>query len=917
MLTRESMRPVELARHMVEDRSLWMFADPALAEAIREAWELNTTPGFRHDLLRLIRDGKIAACADLARATISRTNREVDQVAALDALQACGDKKSLHEAAATLLADPSAVSARLAAGFAKILYPDYLSISQLLTLIDLSQPVREHVVNTFPYVIPQLYEAAPDVTARRALLAGISDLCLTPPFAADYQQISRKHLELAARLHPLARGEIQMLGHGDPSASMVRLLMVVERAERHPTRVDENPPLRFLVRGHQKLNRALFWADVEFFRRYSVHGNPLVRWWHVHFFGGMPLWAFGPDDLVWLREDIRCRDVEEERRVAFSAVLGILNDAGRLAAEAAELRKEVSSDPALLADLDQYLAAPAERDGETDDEQEIERLRRERAVQTERDKASWVEFANFLRADPGQLCDPAKLRTWKSGAFRLKHLTVWLQQRTGKQDDEAPLDWRFLEQGFGHEVAVAYRDGMKLLWQLIPPKRTARKPGNGITFSWTSVLSYGGIGLEASEDPEWTTKITDEEATLAAQHACFLGRHYPEWMDALIEVRPQAVVPLIKNEIVEEWASANELHGEFLSRYSIPSVVIPIPVQPILADMLFAKEPPLIGKLERGVRIIRRLSLGARQRERLARHARKRLAAHAAAGRSEQVTAYFALLMALDPDQAIKELAVWIDSAGADAGIRAQQTLGALFDRHDPLVSSGLETASVQSLRELLRLAYSHVRPEHDVVHQGAYTPDLRDKAESARDTVLTILLHRPGADAFRAMRALASDPILGLCARRFRELAREKAERDSEPPAWTEREVVNLERLWTAPVKTGANSYVALVALEIDHLKIRPAVPSSKERNPSAVTHIPKRRGPERGAVRRYEAGDRALFPEIDMLMKTELISSSAAAIRLASEKGKVGGAGSPESRAKRLGGLYRAERRSGVENR
>jgi hypothetical protein len=162
--------------------------------------------------------------------------------------------------------------------------------------------------------------------------------------------------------------------------------------------------------------------------------------------------------------------------------------------------------------------------------------------------------------------------------------------------------------------------------------------------------------------------------------------------------------------------------------------------------------------------------------------------------------------MLLDPDQAINDLAGWIDGAGADAGNRAQQALGASFDRYDPLVSGGLENASVQSLRALLRLAYAHVRPEHDVVHQGAYWPGPRDKAESARDVVLTILLHRPGADAFRAMRALADDPILRLRARRFQELAREKAERDSEPPAWTEREVVNFERTWTTPVKTGAD---------------------------------------------------------------------------------------------------------------
>lgn len=347
---------------------------------------------------------------------------------------------------------------------------------------------------------------------------------------------------------------------------------------------------------------------------------------------------------------------------------------------------------------------------------------------------------------------------------------------------------------------------MKLIWRLIPPKRSVRKPGNAVTFSWTEILSYGGIGLEAAEDPEWAAKLTEDEARLAVQHACFLGRRYPDWMDGLIVAHPQAVVPVIKKEIAEEWVSESEFHSEFLSRYSHPSVAIPIPIQSVLAELLVAKESPLVGKLERGVRIVRILSLDGTQRARLTRLARKRLANHAAAGRDDYVMTYLGLLMVLNPDEAIRQLAIWIDGADKDASKRGQEALSNLFDRHDPLISGSLETASVQALQELVRLAYAHVRPEHDILHQGVYSPGLRDKAEGARDTVLTILLHRPGADAFRAMRTLADDPIFQLRARRFRELARQKAEQDSELPAWTEREVVDFDKQWIAPVKTGTD---------------------------------------------------------------------------------------------------------------
>jgi hypothetical protein len=125
---------------------------------------------------------------------------------------------------------------------------------------------------------------------------------------------------------------------------------------------------------------------------------------------------------------------------------------------------------------------------------------------------------------------------------------------------------------------------------------------------------------------------------------------------------------MIRKELAAEWASAGEFYAEYLSRYASPSVAIPMPIQTVLAGMFFAKEPPLVGKLERGIRILRGLSLGSQQRAKLIRLARKRLAGHAVAGRSEFVTAYLGLLMVLDPDQAVKDLAGWIERAGADAG---------------------------------------------------------------------------------------------------------------------------------------------------------------------------------------------------------------------------------------------------------
>jgi hypothetical protein len=73
------------------------------------------------------------------------------------------------------------------------------------------------------------------------------------------------------------------------------------------------------------------------------------------------------------------------------------------------------------------------------------------------------------------------------------------------------------------------------------------------------------------------------------------------------------------------------------------------------------------------------------------------------------------------------------------------------------------------------------------------------------------------------------------------------------------------------------------------------------------------RRRGPKPGTVDRFGDADRALYPELETLMRgPEKMTASAAALSLAS-KGRVGGVGTSttESRATRLAGRYRREHR------
>jgi hypothetical protein len=70
-----------------------------------------------------------------------------------------------------------------------------------------------------------------------------------------------------------------------------------------------------------------------------------------------------------------------------------------------------------------------------------------------------------------------------------------------------------------------------------------------------------------------------------------------------------------------------------------------------------------------------------------------------------------------------------------------------------------------------------------------------------------------------------------------------------------------------------------------------------------------PSRRGPAPGAIGRYAADDRALFSEIDRIMK-ETKKSVTEAVRQLDYKGNVKGRGTSESHIRRVVRLYTKER-------
>lgn len=150
---------------------------------------------------------------------------------------------------------------------------------------------------------------------------------------------------------------------------------------------------------------------------------------------------------------------------------------------------------------------------------------------------------------------------------------------------------------------------------------------------------------------------------------------------------------------------------------------------------------------------------------------------------------------------------------------RAEAAFSALFGMSRGMVR-GLSGAEPNVLAELLRLAYRHIRPEHDARREGGFTPDGRDDAETARNQVLSALMRRGGECAYILMMGLINDGAFGPRAHRLRQITHEMAEADAERPRWQESEVVEFERRCVGPIGTGGD-LLALVGELLDEIAV------------------------------------------------------------------------------------------------
>ncbi len=767
-------------------------AKPDLAPIIRECWATpHTNEEIDQLLLKLIWLGGVDACADLAHAVALEDNRSnILRILAIRALAACGRVSELREIADAMLAKrwPSSVVHHSVDD----LFPTVLTVDELGELIK-TTPEPTGTVDGFSWAVFQLVDdldpKAPTSDALRSLLTQLIWEGRKIPIswhhpASDFTYLAGALTKLCLR---------QFDAGLTASLDWVRSCVIANRFRGDASLgSDELGSLKERIQSGQKsLRAAIFESEFAFAVDLDASDAAHQRFYLMHES------LFQPDDTDWAwLVELLAEPSKGSRAAALDLLASYWWRRGQKPHELDELKRAIADDVELNSLL---LRETTPRPPSPDFEQHEARMAAHRAEQeTEQAEISkgWLEWKGQLLADPDDHFGETKSEN------TLYNLTRWLGFRDFHGSSIAQSNWRDVGVVLGTAVGDRFLSGMRSYWRDHDvPVRSRRAPEDQNGISPLMTMGLTGLLIEVAQNADWAHRLTTAEAERAAEWAMIELNGFPEWLASLAVVHPSAVKKAVAAEL--------EFEAEHFDTDQHPHVLSAIEYAPdgvrrlaeadvrafILGWPKDAMSHSANGNLSRLLSIMTQLersdnSLTSEYERRFSENPRESvlwLEALAACDLPRAVETMQFALRALPDAERRESGVVW---------------MGALFGRHSNSRVPVPLNANAELLLELTELAYEIVRREDDVHHEGMYSPDARDDAESARNRIITTLIELPGAESHTALLKLANHPLFAHIADRLRQQAHDRAAADSEPELQDVSDILAIDtRLETPPL--------------------------------------------------------------------------------------------------------------------
>jgi hypothetical protein len=308
----------------------------------------------------------------------------------------------------------------------------------------------------------------------------------------------------------------------------------------------------FLSEAAGGQREAAFWADDSFLQSLHPVKDAWDRVFHLSHYGGIRLNPEKDRDWVLKRLADMGGAAGEREMMLHAAMIELLRPGEDPIKVLESLKPYVADAPALQTIIESRMKpAPGSEELRRFDE-ESRRRKQESQDKQAQARTSWVDFWREIATNPkavfeGGRADNTAWNLWNA------------MERSGRESRASGWSRRFIEEQFGREVADRLRATLQRTWRKDKPtlrSERAAEEKNRFLVKWQ--LGLAAIYAEA-EDPQWATKLTADEAQLAARYAPIELNGFPAWLDALVAAHPKAVDAILGEELTRSLRESDGL----------------------------------------------------------------------------------------------------------------------------------------------------------------------------------------------------------------------------------------------------------------------------------------------------------------------------------------------------------------------
>ena len=774
-------------RTFTDYSAIQRFAAPDLAEAIGHLIDLHSgDEEVLSFLCRMIWIGELGDLRPQARAIASRADLSpYTRTVAVRALAALSATAELLEIRQAVLAEEAPTHRDLLAELTTATLHGSDDTGWLVAALRVAEPPRAHAVDRVVDALKERIEAGP-LSLARSLAGALGEMLAEHPHVdPSYCPVSKDWSWLA----PTAGKAVgRLIAERDPTVLEGWVLMLLRRvglARQYIAGLGEaKSALAELVRAWDALRRDLFWHEASACRQPRTGKDaPSVRhfgqiWLSSRF------WEVRAEDFDYFVKQISARPDPDDRAVALSVALALFKEAERPEVWRKRLVEAARGDDAFEATLRDFFDPPPET------EQSMAWRRQERAWKLRSERAKAAEERRRQSWRDGLRSELDRLRnsglTDPPGVSQSQwYLLNRMREACGERNRWTDGNWEDLVAEYGTDVAEAFRDGALGFWRHYDPLIRS-EGGEANSVPAAHVFGLAGLAMEARGDDAWVAALSPDEAERATRYAVGELNGFPTWLPRLFAAHPVPVVRVLATEIEHQIRVET---ADVPCHYVLDDVAWVGPwswdaVAPHVMSMLDGSEPLRADTLGKLLFIVHGSTVPD---ETIANLAARGLTSSASA---DCRAVWFASLIGVDPDSAIPLLRKHLDGINdpEDRTRFAMHVVTRLLGgRFGEGIKARTRFVEPRHLGTLHALMHEHIRQRDDIdrVGEGVYSPDLRDNAQDARNSLLRLLDDIPGKEAFLALMKLATEHPEEALRPHFRLRAKRRAEADADPAPW------------------------------------------------------------------------------------------------------------------------------------